>query len=104
MVGFALVLLSIFLLGAKFTSSAAPIDDVSLGQAASYSILAGTALTKGDMSSISGAPSDAGIFPAAIAPDVAALFISTGASTFHNGDAAAGVAQGDVATAMTAIA
>ena len=104
MVGFALVILSIFLLGANFTSSAAPIDDVSLGQAASYSILAGTALTKGDMSSISGAPSDAGIFPGTVAPDVAALFASTGASSFHNGDAAAGLAQGDLVTAIAAIA
>ena len=104
MIGFALVILSIFLLGANFTSSAAPIDDVSLGQAASYSILAGTALTKGDMSSISGAPSDAGIFPGTVAPDVAALFASTGASSFHNGDAAAGLAQGDLVTAIAAIA
>lgn len=103
MLGLAVAVFSIFLMGDKFISSAAPIDNVSLGQAASYSILAGTALTKGDVSSIGGATSDAGIFPATVDPAVAALFLSTGAATFHNGDLAAGLAQAALPPAISAI-
>jgi len=101
--GLAVAVFLIFLMGDKFTSSAAPINNVSLGQAASYSILAGTALTKGDVSSIGGVTSNAGIFPATVDPAVAALFLSTGAATFHNGDSAAGLAQADLLPAISAI-
>ena len=93
------------LLGLIATTSAAPIDSITLGSAGVYSLLAGTALTKGDVSSISGnLNSSAGIFPGTVAPEVAALFISTGATSFENGTAPAGLAQVDLASALSSIA
>ena len=92
------------LIGLKTLSNAAPIDDLSLGSASGYSLLAGSALTKGDVSSISGdLSSTAGIFPGVIAPDLAALFVTTGAAAFDNGTAPAGLAQVDLLSAISAV-
>ena len=92
------------LIGLKTLSNAAPIDDLSLGSAGGYSLLAGSALTKGDVSSISGdLLSNAGIFPGTIAPDLAALFVTTGAAAFDNGTSPAGLAQVDLLSAISAV-
>lgn len=98
---FAILFATLFTSGTL--TSAAPIDDVTLGVAGTYSLLAGSAMTKGDASFISGISSTAGIYPTLIAPDVAALFVTTGASSFENGTAPAGLAQSDLATAISAV-
>jgi hypothetical protein len=91
--------------GYESKSVASPIDDITLGQAASYSLLAGSALTKGDVSSISGDQSSiAGIFPSTIAPDEATSFVTTGAADFENGTTGAGSAQTDLGSAISQIA
>ena len=91
-------------LGLKTSSMASPIDDLTLGRAVGYSVLAGSALTKGDANSISGdLPSEAGIYPTMVATTLANSFVTTGASDFQNGTTSAAVAQTDLSTAISAI-
>ncbi len=95
----------LFVLGARSIVHAATPADVTLGQASDYSLLAGSALTKGDTSTIAGdMTSTAGIFPGTVAPDVAASFVTTGAGSFENGTAPAGLAQTDLGVAISSIA
>ncbi len=92
------------LLGYKTMSVASPIDDITLGRAATYSVLAGSALTKGNLSSTSGdLPSLAGIYPATVATSVADAFVASGSSSFENGTTSASDAQTDLAAAISAI-
>ena len=101
----SLMLVLSMLLGYRTTSMAAPIDDVTLGRAASYSMLAGSAITKGGASTTSGdLPSRAGIFPTAVATTLANSFVLTGSSAFENATASASDAQTDLAAAIASIA
>ena len=101
----SLAVMLFLLLGYRTTSMAAPIDDVTLGRAAAYSMLAGSAITKGDTSTTSGdLPSIAGIFPTAVATTLANSFVSTGSSAFENATASASGAQTDLTAAISAIA
>lgn len=102
MMGFSMI--CFLLLGYKSISVASTINDLTLGRATGYSVLAGSALTKGDSSSISGdLPSEAGIYPTLVATDLANLFVATGASDFQNGTTSAADAQTDLAAAISSI-
>lgn len=73
----------------------------SLGTAASYSILAGSAVTNTGATTISG---DVGISPGAGAGNTTGFGTVTLGGTVHDADGAAGTAQGDKNTAYTALA
>ena len=92
------------LIGLKSISSAAPIDDVTLGSAGSYGLLTGSALTMDATATIVGDPSSAGIFPGTVGPTMSALVVADGATRFDDGIAPADQAQTDLGTAISAIA
>lgn len=100
---FILALLLIILIQFVFIplSKAYAATNPSLGTAAAYSILAGSAVTNTGATTISG---DVGISPGTVPPNYTGFGTVTLGGTIHDADGAALTAQADKNTAYTALA
>jgi hypothetical protein len=94
---FALILISNF----HISSAEASYSEVTLGSAANFAILAGTAITNGESATVSGdASRSSGMAPTTATAGIVTSLFTSGSLTFENNDTASVTAQADLLTAI----